>query len=262
MSAQDKGREADIKARESADKAKESARLAKDAAEERLEQGKEKAEEVYQEGKEKAVELKNEFVQKLREDGVKNPQGLFMVGFGPVFVAAVPLVSFISGSPVLTRVVDGAVSALGFVATAGKSSTVAQASKVVALAAGYTISTYAFGGAFSAAAIDAGNEEGRNNEVPRKQVSNLTGLPLRLHSLAAQTIENFPAFALAAALTQAIAPRDTELINLLGLHVLTKIFVYGPAYIANVGPLRTVAHIIATSSVVAVGLKLVNRPLL
>lgn len=67
---QDKGREADIKARESADKAKESARLAKEAAADRVEQGKEKAEEVYEEGKEKAVELKNQFVQKLKEDGV------------------------------------------------------------------------------------------------------------------------------------------------------------------------------------------------
>lgn len=86
-------------------------------------------------------------------------------------------------------------------------------------------STFAFGGAFSAAAIDSGVEGGRNNLAPRKQIPLLEGLPLRLNSLAQHTIENFPSFALAAALTQSIAPRDTELINLLGLHVLTKCLV-------------------------------------
>ena len=39
-------------------------------------------------------------------------------------------------------------------------------------------------------------------------------------------VVQFPSFALTAALTQATAPTDQHLINLLGLHVLAKVFVY------------------------------------
>lgn len=47
-------------------------------------------------------------------------------------------------------------------------------------------------------------------------------------------MENFPAFALAAALTQVLAPSNQEVVNLLGFHVLAKLFVHYPAYIFNV----------------------------
>ncbi|KAJ8612777.1 hypothetical protein MRB53_037248 [Persea americana] len=233
-----------------------------DTAEKKYEQGKQEAEKKYEQGKQEAKELKNDFIQRLKEDGVKNPKGLWTVGFGPVFIAAVPLVSFISQpNGVLTTAVNGLIGGVGLFATAGKTSIVPQSGKVAALSSLFLIATYAFGGAFSAAAIDSGNEDGRDNSYPRKQTDSLTGLPLRLYSTAAHTIENFGAFGLAAALTQAIAPGDQQLINLLGLHVFTKLFVYGPTYIFNVGPARTISHIIATSAVTAVALKLIHKPL-
>ena len=58
------------------------------------------------------------------------------------------------------------------------------------------------------------------------------------------------AFALAAALTQLMAPDDAQVVNLLGLHVMTKLLVYYPAYVGNVAVPRSVAHIGATSALV------------
>lgn len=71
-----------------------------------------------------------------------------------------------------------------------------------------------------------GNEKGRDNKEPRAQVQNLRGLPLRLHSAHYNMLEKFPGFALSAALAQAMAPGEQSLINLLGLHVISKVFVY------------------------------------
>jgi uncharacterized MAPEG superfamily protein len=42
------------------------------------------------------------------------------------------------------------------------------------------------------------------------------------------------------------------LINLLGLHVLLKSFVYYPAYLLDVAPVRSLAHLGATASVINV----------
>jgi len=108
--------------------------------------------------------------------------------------------------------------------------------------------TYAFSGAGSAAGTDAGTEEGRDNNHPRKQVQNLTGLPLRLHSAHYNLMEMFPGFALSAALAQTMAPGDATLTNLLGL--------------LNLGAPRSIAHILATASVINVALRLAKRPLL
>lgn len=69
-------------------------------------------------------------------------------------------------------------------------------------------------------------------------------------------MEMFPGFALAAALTQALAPENQQLINLLGLHVLLKVFVHYPCYLLNVAPLRAASHAFATGSVINVCWKL------
>ena len=84
--------------------------------------------------------------------------------------------------------------------------------------------TYAFSGAGSAAGVAASTEKGRDNLYPRKQTQALEGLPLRLHSAHYNLMEMFPGFALSAALAQSMAPGDQTLINLLGLHVLSKVF--------------------------------------
>lgn len=91
---------------------------------------------------------------------------------------------------------------------------------------------------------------------PRASVNNLSGLPLRLRSAHYNLLEMFPGFALAAALAYVSAPKNQQLINLLGLHVLLKSFVFYPAYLLNVAPLRSLAHLGATASVINVAWQL------
>lgn len=154
-----------------------------------------------------------------------NPKGLTMAAAGPLFLAAVPLTSWIaSPNGILEKAVNGVAHSVCWLGTAGSSSRVAQTGKIAALSTLYMAVTYAFSGAASAAGVDAGNEEGRDNKEPRKQVASLKGLPLRLYSAHYNLMEMFPGFALTAALAQAMAPGDQGLINLLGLHVIAKVF--------------------------------------
>lgn len=95
-------------------------------------------------------------------------------------------------------------------------------------------------------------EEGLDNIEPRKHIHNLEGLPLRLRSAHYGLLENFAPFALAAALAQLLAPNDRQIINLLGYHVLAKLFLYYPAYIFNVAPLRTMAHVSSIGAMINV----------
>ena len=150
-----------------------------------------------------------------------------MFGFTGLFLATVPVTSWLAQpNGLLEKAVNGVCSAVAFVGSAGSMSTVPQTGKIAALGALYVTVTYALSGAGHAAAVEAGNKEGRDNNHPRAQIKNLTGLPLRLHSAHYHLVEFFPGFALTAALAQAMAPGDQALINLLGLHVLAKVFVY------------------------------------
>lgn len=69
-------------------------------------------------------------------------------------------------------------------------------------------------------------------------------------------MEVFPSFALAAALTATMDPTNRQLVNLLGLHVVAKLFVFWPAYLLNIDLARTLGHLLATSSLVSVAYKL------
>lgn len=212
--------------------------------------------------KQQAQEGKNTLLKKLEDDGVVNPKGLAMFGFTGLFLAGVPVTSWIAQpGGMLEKAVNGVCSAVAFVGSAGSTSAVPQTGKIAALGTLYLVVTYALSGAGHAAAVDAGNKEGRDNEHPRAQIKNLTGLPLRLHSAHHHLVEFFPGFALTAALSQAVAPGDQTLINLLGLHVLSKVFVHYPSYIFNIGVPRTLSHVVATASVINVALKLSRKSL-
>lgn len=87
---------------------------------------------------------------------------------------------------------------------------------------------------------------------PRAHIDKLHGFPLRLRSAHYHLLEMFPGFALAAALAQALAPNNQQIANLLGLHVLAKLGVHYPSYLLNVTPTRSLAHLVATASVVNV----------
>lgn len=152
-------------------------------------------------------------------------KGLAMAAIGPVFLAAIPLTNWISQpGGFLESGINGVIGGVGLFASAGSSSHIAQGGKIAALAALYSTVTYALTGAASAAGQAAGNPRGFDNKHPRANTKNLTGLPLRLYSAHYNLMEMFPGWAIAAALTQAIAPGDQHMINLLGLHVLSKLF--------------------------------------
>lgn len=65
-------------------------------------------------------------------------------------------------------------------------------------------------------------------------------------------MEMFPSWAIAAALTQVMAPNNKQLINLLGLHVILKTLVFYPSYLLNIAPTRSAAHLFSTASVINV----------
>lgn len=87
-----------------------------------------------------------------------------------------------------------------------------------------------------------------NGDVPSK-------LPSPPHDVISNT-DISQGFALAAALAQMSAPTNQRVINLLGLHVLLKTFVYYPCYLFDVAPLRSLAHFGATASVINVAWQL------
>ena len=153
-----------------------------------------------------------------------------------------------------------------------------QADRIIpAMSAFYIFTTFGATGAASGAGVAAAHEKGldmyceplirlcmdtymnANASVrpdPRTQVNNLKGLPYRLRSAHYNMMEMFPGFALAAALTQALAPTNQLLINLLGMHVLAKTAVYWPVYIMNLSIPRSLAHLFATSAVINVAWQL------
>lgn len=124
----------------------------------------------------------------------------------------------------LEKAVNGVCSSVAYIGSAGSTSRVAQTGKIAALSTLYIAMTYAFSGAASAAGVEASSEQGRDTEHPRSQLAELKGLPLRLYSAHANLMEMFGGFGLTAALAQAMAPGDQTLINLLGLHVISKVF--------------------------------------
>ena len=163
------------------------------------------------------------------------------------FLAAVPITTYMTApGGVLQSFIEAAVRLVPGTANISKDRV------VPALSALYIFATFAGTGALSAAGQAMSSEKGLDNNHPRKHVNNLKGLPLRMRSAHYNMMEMFPGFALAAGLTQALAPNNQQLINLLGLHVLAKVFVYYPMYLLNIAPPRSISHMLATGSVINV----------
>ncbi|KAL2060109.1 hypothetical protein VTL71DRAFT_9931 [Oculimacula yallundae] len=171
-------------------------------------------------------------------DGVENANGLLLAAISPMFLAFIPVTNYLT-TP--NGFIQKTLETLLSLIPGSENITVDRA--IPALSAFYIFWTFAATGAASAAGL------GSN---PRKDVTSLRGLPLRLRSAHYNTMEMFPGFALAATLAQTTAPSNQVLINLLGLHVLAKVAVYYPAYLLDIAPLRSLAHFVATSSVINV----------
>ena len=145
----------------------------------------------------------------------------------------------------LSSLVDGAARLVpGYAGAAGRI--------IPAMSALYIFWTFGASGAISSAGQAMGREEGLDNNEPRKHINNLSGLPLRLRSAHYGLLENFPAFALAAALAQMLAPNNREIVNLLGFHVIAKLFVYYPMYLLDIPSPRSLAHLSANAAMINV----------
>lgn len=183
-----------------------------------------------------------------------NPSGLMLAAFAPVFLAAVPVTSYITkpGGYVQTLV--------GTVLKLIPGGSIPPNRVIPAMSAIYIFWTFAGSGAISAAGQAASRKEGLDDNEPRKFVNDMVGLPLRMRSAHYNLMEMFSGFALVAALAQALAPKNQQVLNLLGLHVLMKCFVYYPSYypsyLLNLGPPRSLGHLIATGSIINVAWRL------
>jgi len=172
-----------------------------------------------------------------------------MAGFVPIYLLGVPLTSYVTKeSSVVQKLLETTISLLSSVTK----TTITADRTIPALAALYTFATFAASGAWSVAGQASASKHGLDNNHPRSNVNSLTGLPLRLRSAHYNLMEMFPGWAIAAALAQTMAPSNQQVVNLLGLHVLAKLFLYYPSYVLDIAPTRSVAHLLATSSVVNV----------
>jgi len=191
------------------------------------------------------------------DNGVVNPSGAVVMAAAPMYLAFIPLTTYLTApNSILQSLTHALIKLLPGVA----SPSITSGRSIPALSALYLFWTFGASGAISAAGQAMGRAEGLDNEHPRRHVGELEGLPLRLRSAHYALMENFPAFALTAALAQILAPNDAQIVNLLGYHVIAKLLVHYPAYVGNVAVPRTLAHISATSALVNVCWRLAAGP--
>lgn len=175
----------------------------------------------------------------------QNTSGALVAAASGLYVAGIPLTSWLAQPGGMLEKLTNAI-----VRTITGNSTTDRA--VPALAALYLFWTFGVSGACSAAGQAMARQEGLDSSAPRQYLNQMRGLPLRLFSAHSNLMETFPSFAVAAALTQALAPNNQVLVNLLGFHVIAKVFVFYPMYLLDVPPPRTFSHIFGISSVLNV----------
>ncbi|RMZ84774.1 hypothetical protein DV737_g934, partial [Chaetothyriales sp. CBS 132003] len=189
--------------------------------------------------------------QVVHTDGIVNPSGALYSGVIVAYIIGVPISSYITKPGGIVQIVVQETLKL---IPGG----VAADRTIPALTALYTFVTFVGTAVLSVAGQAMSRAEQFDNNHPRKHVNNLDGLPLRLRSAHYGLLEQFPSFAVAASLAQILAPQNQQITNLLGLNVLLKVVGFYVAYVANLAPLRTVSHIVGTSAVVNVLLRLAN----
>ncbi|KAK8022413.1 hypothetical protein PG993_013180 [Apiospora rasikravindrae] len=186
-------------------------------------------------------------------NGIRNPKGIRKGIISLAFLGLIPVTDYLARTGPLhwllrqtVALIPGCASAAASEPTSGR--------MIPALSALYLFVSYGASGALSLAGQAMARPEGEGVDAshPRRHVNDLEGFPLRLRSAHYGLLENFPAFALAAALAQTLRPGDPHMVGLLGLHVVGKVFVYYPAYLADVPALRGVSHILAMAAVINV----------
>ncbi|KAL6708266.1 hypothetical protein ACN47E_003190 [Coniothyrium glycines] len=196
-----------------------------------------------------ANDKKRQAQRKAAENGVINPAGAMVLAATPMYLALIPVTTFLTKpDSIIQSLTHALIKLLPGVGTTA----ITSGRAIPALSALYLFWTFGASGAASAAGQAMAREEGLDNDHPRKHIHNLDGLPLRLRSAHYALLENFPAFALSAALAQVIAPTDAQVVNLLGFHVIAKLLVHYPAYLTNIAVPRTFAHLSATAALINV----------
>lgn len=120
---------------------------------------------------------------------------------------------------------------------------------IPALTLVYAIWAFAGSGAISVAGQAMSRSEGLDNNHPREHRQNMKDLPLRLMSAHHSLMEIFPLFASAACLAQGLAPGEQQILNLLGFHVLLKLFIFYPSYVFNISPTRSLSHLLSVAAI-------------
>ncbi|KAK8108976.1 hypothetical protein PG984_014777 [Apiospora sp. TS-2023a] len=177
------------------------------------------------------------------------------------YLGLIPVTDYVARTGALQYLVRTTVSLLPGCASivannSSNGTSVAAPGMIPALAALYLFVSHGATGALSGAGQMMARREGLDLSHSRRHLNQLQGFPLRLYSAHQNLMENFPAWALGAALTQALRPDDAHLVSLLGLHVLAKVFVYYPAYLADVPQLRGPTHLFANAAAINVCWKL------
>ncbi|EMD87363.1 hypothetical protein COCC4DRAFT_134215 [Bipolaris maydis ATCC 48331] len=196
-----------------------------------------------------ADDKKEQAKQAAADNGILNPSGVMVMAAAPMYIALVPVTTYLTApESICQSLVHAIIKLLPGINTTG----ITSGRAIPALSTLYLFWTFGASGALSAAGQAMGRREGMDNNHPRKHVHQLEGLPLRLRSAHYALLENFPAFALAAALAQIMAPNDAQIVNLLGFHVMAKLMVHYPAYVGNLAVPRSFAHLSATAALVNV----------
>ncbi|KAG9019499.1 hypothetical protein FRB90_001160 [Tulasnella sp. 427] len=110
----------------------------------------------------------------------------------------------------------------------------------------YAFVTYALTSANSVVGVALGSA-GYDHAEPRHAKLFLTGLPYRMTASHQNLLEVFPIFALVAGLTASqpiTSPLYHQSVTLLALHVFCKAIIFVPAYLKDLGLLRSAVHFV------------------
>ncbi|KAL8280225.1 hypothetical protein RQP46_007339 [Phenoliferia psychrophenolica] len=166
-----------------------------------------------------------------------------------IYLSTAPVAAFIAQTGLFSRAVPAFVSALG----------IKPDKSLALLGAVYFLVAYPISGGWSILGQTMGPTAQYNNKEPRSSQRLLTGLGRRLVSTHHNLMETFPAFVLAATMTQSHAPASAYLTNLLALHVLLKTTLFPLGYMLDLDLVRSNAHILSIGALAAAFWNLVKN---
>ncbi|KAJ1337250.1 MAPEG family protein [Microdochium nivale] len=192
--------------------------------------------------------------------GILNPAGAPIAISGLAYVGFIPVTTYLARNESVQNLIKALAGLIpGFSASSATTAGAYSPGIIPALSAIYALWTFGGSGALSATGQAIGRDAQFDNNHPRQHVGELRGFPLRLRSAHYNLLENFTPWALAAALSQVLAPGDPEIVSLLGVHVLLKLGVFYPSYLLNQSLPRSVSHLMANAAFINVLVRLAKK---